>query len=152
MARWEDTRPTMPDERCQPLLARLYARTPTHDPAVGAGSDLAELLEALRLFGESKQRIIELRSAMIRAVTDEGGGMLAFLAPGVQAGLAAAPADPGRTDEDVVHGLASVVSDVNAQVGSLPFVRLQLMLASAVEACRHLLAGASPEPLLPPAP
>ncbi len=139
----------MPDERCQPLLARLYARTPTRDPAVGAGSDLAEPLEALRLFGKSKQRIIELRSAMVRAVTDEGGGMLAFLAPGVQAGLAAAPADPGRADEDLVRGLASVVSDANAQVGSLPFVRLQLMLAPAVEACRHLLAGPSPEPLLP---
>ncbi|MEU6990431.1 hypothetical protein ABZ953_07175 [Streptomyces sp. NPDC046465] len=149
VARWEAARPTMPDERYQLLLAHLYARTPAGQPALGAGSDLAELLDALRLLGESEPRLTELRSTMVRAVTDAGGGMLAFLAPGAQAGLAAALADPSRADEDVVRGLASVVSDVNAQVGSLPFVRLQLMLAPAVEACRRLLAGPSPEPLLP---
>lgn len=149
VARWESSRPTMPDERYQLLLAHLYARTPAGELSLGAGSDFAELLEALALFGEGKRRIAELRSLLVRAVTDAGGGMLAFLAPGVQAGLPAALADPSRTDEGILAGLASVVSDVNAEVGSLPFVRLQLMLAPAVAACRRLLSGPAPEPLLP---
>jgi transcriptional regulator with XRE-family HTH domain len=147
VARWESARPTMPDERYQLLLAHLYARTPAGELSLGVGSDVSELLSALRLFGESERRVAELRSLLVRALTDAGGGMLAFMAPGAQSGLAAALADPSRADEDVVAGLASVVSDVNAEVGSLPFVRLQLMLAPAVEACRRLLAGSLPDPL-----
>ncbi|MFB7594693.1 hypothetical protein [Streptomyces sp. NPDC056160] len=54
--------------------------------------------------------------------------MLALLAPGVQATLAAALADPARDDDHTVAGLASAVQGVNAQVGSLPMVRLQLLL------------------------
>ncbi|MGW2228258.1 hypothetical protein [Streptomyces formicae] len=149
VSRWESPQPVMPDERYQLLLAHLYARTPSGELSLGAGSEFSELLEALRLFGESESRIAGLRSLLVRAVTDAGGGMLAFLAPGVQAGLAAALADPSRADEDIVDGLSGVVSDVNAEVGSLPFVRLQLMLAPAVEACRRLLAGPAPEVLLP---
>ncbi|WP_309029337.1 hypothetical protein [Streptomyces alfalfae] len=149
VARWEAARPVMPDERYQMLLAHLYARTPAGELALGGGSDFAEFLEALRRFGAGEQRIAELRCLLVRAVTDAGGGMLAFLAPGVQTGLAAALADPSRADESVVAGLASVVTSVNAEIGSLPFVRLQLMLAPAVEACRRLLAGPVPAPLLP---
>ncbi|NGO72607.1 hypothetical protein G5C65_30475 [Streptomyces sp. SB3404] len=101
------------------------------------------------MLGESEGRIAELRSAVVRHVTDAGDGMLAFLAPGVQTGLAQALAEPTRTEERVLAGLSGVVSDVNAQVGTLPFVRLQLLLAPALEACRRLLAGPVPDPLIP---
>ncbi|MGV9456344.1 hypothetical protein [Streptomyces sp. NPDC003635] len=149
VARWEATRPTTPDERHQLLLAHLYARTPAGDMALGAGSDFAHFLDALGLRGESEHRTAELRSQVLRVATDTGGGMLALLAPGVHASLATALADPTQTDEETLAGLASVVADVNAQVGSLPMVRLQLLLAPAVEASRRLLAGPVPVPLLP---
>lgn len=149
VARWESAHPTRPDERHQLLLAHLYARTPAGTIQLGAGSDFAELLDALAHLGEGAAPLHELRSTLVRAATSQGGGMLALLSPVVQAGLAQALLDPGRADEELVAGLSAVVSDVNAQVGSLPFVRLQLMLAPAVEACRQLLAGPVPEPLLP---
>ncbi|WP_409062044.1 hypothetical protein [Streptomyces sp. SYP-A7185] len=149
VARWESRTPALPDERYQLLLAHLYARTPAGQVALGAGSDFAEFLQALADFGEGEARISELRSLMVRAATDSGGGMLAFLAPGLQATLSTALADPSRTDEATVAGLAAVVSDVNSQVGSLPFVRLQLILSPAVEACRQLRLGGVPEPVVP---
>ncbi|MEU0389993.1 hypothetical protein [Streptomyces chartreusis] len=149
VARWESGKPVMPDERYQLLLAHLYARAPGGSLVLGAGSDFAEYLHALGLLGESERRTAELRTLVLRAATDAGGGMLALLAPGVQAGLSAALEDPSRTDQDTIDGLASVVVDVNAEIGSLPMVRLQLLLAPAVEASRRLLAGPVPEPLLP---
>jgi transcriptional regulator with XRE-family HTH domain len=148
VARWEATKPTMPDERHQLLLAHLYARTPGGDLALGAGSDFAQYLEALGLLGESERRIAELRTTLLRAATDTGGSMLALLAPGVHASLAAALHNPARTDEQTLAGLASVVADVDAEVGSLPMVRLQLLLAPAVEAARRLLSGPVPEPIM----
>ncbi|MEV8321430.1 hypothetical protein AB0Q95_45550 [Streptomyces sp. NPDC059900] len=149
VARWECPVPVLPDERYQLLLAHLYARTPAGQLALGAGSDFAQYLRALADFGESEQRIAELRSLLMRAATDSGGGMLALLSPGLQATLGTALADPSRADEATVAGLASVVSDVNAQVGSLPFVRLQLILSPAVEACRQLLRAAVPDSVMP---
>ncbi|CAL9548358.1 hypothetical protein SUDANB145_04370 [Streptomyces sp. enrichment culture] len=147
VARWESAKPTLPDERYQLLLAHVYARSPAGESALGTGSDFAYYLDALGLLGESEGRVCELRSAMLRAATD-GGGMFALLAPGVHTGLAAALADPARTDEDTLVGLASIIEDVNAEVGSLPMVRLQMLLAPAVEAARRLLAGPVPEPLV----
>ncbi|MYV94395.1 hypothetical protein GT350_29895 [Streptomyces sp. SID1034] len=117
--------------------------------ALGVGSDFAELLDALAHLGESATRLTELRSMLVRTATDQGGGMLALLSTNVQAGLSAALADPSLADDEVVPALSAVVSDVNAQVGSLPFVRLQLLLAPALEACRRLTADAVPEALLP---
>lgn len=149
VARWEAAHPARPDERHQLLLAHLYARTPGGTIALGAGSDFAEFIDALAHLGEGAQQLAELRSMLVRTATDQGGGMLALLSEGIQAGLAAAMADPSRADEELVAGLSTVVSDVNVQVGSLPFVRLQLMLAPALEACRQLAAGAVPGPLLP---
>ncbi|WP_171116989.1 MULTISPECIES: hypothetical protein [unclassified Streptomyces] len=150
VARWESPKsPTLPDERYQLLLAHLYARTPAGDLSLGAGSDFAEYLHALGLLGESERRTAELRGLVLRAVTDAGGGLLALLSPTVQAGLTAALEDPRRAGEEAIAGLASVVADVNAEVGSLPMVRLQLLLAPAVETCRRLLAGPVPDPLVP---
>lgn len=150
VARWESPKsPTLPDQRYQLLLAHLYARTPAGDLSLGAGSDFAEYLHALGLLGESERRTAELRGLVLRAVTDAGGGLLGLLSPTVQAGLTAALEDPRRTGEEAIAGLASVVADVNAEVGSLPMVRLQLLLAPAVETCRRLLAGPVPDPLVP---
>ncbi|MEV6726306.1 hypothetical protein AB0M94_35870 [Streptomyces xanthochromogenes] len=149
VARWESTRPSLPDAHHQLLLAHLYGRTPAGTIALGVGSDFAELLDALAHLGESATRLTELRSMLVRTATDQGGGMLALLSTNVQAGLSAALADPSLADDEVVPALSAVVSDVNAQVGSLPFVRLQLLLAPALEACRRLTADAVPEALLP---
>ncbi|GGM12233.1 hypothetical protein GCM10010129_65270 [Streptomyces fumigatiscleroticus] len=150
VARWEAARPTMPDERYQLLLGHLYARTFAGDVIIGDGSDFAQYLDALGLFGQSERRITELRATILRAATDAGGGILALMVPGVRASLATALANPSRTDEETLAGLASVVADVNAEVGSLPMARLQLLLAPAVEAARRLLAGPAPAPITAP--
>ncbi|MFG3525233.1 hypothetical protein ACGF8B_00650 [Streptomyces sp. NPDC047917] len=147
IARWESKSATMPDERYQLLLAHLYATTPGGSRSLGAGSDFAQYLDALGELGESDRRIAELRNTLVRAVTDDGDGLLALLAPQAGVGLAQALAEASLLDAETVAGLASVVADVNAQVGSLPFVRLQLMLAPALEACRRLMAGGPPEPV-----
>ncbi|WP_328459483.1 hypothetical protein [Streptomyces sp. NBC_00448] len=150
VARWESVRPPRPDDRYQLLLAHLYARTPTGGIAVGPGSDFEEYLTALQLLGESEHRTAELRTVVLRTATDHGGGMLALLAPGLQVGLAAALADPARTTDETVAGLAATVADVNRQISSLPMARLQLLLAPAVDAVRQLLNGRVPEPLQEP--
>ncbi|MBV7245138.1 hypothetical protein [Streptomyces sp. MW-W600-10] len=146
VARWESAAPTLPDERYQLLLAHLYTRTPAGQTAVGAGSDLAELLGALLDLGESETRVDQLRTALIRTATDTGG-MLALLSTHVQADLSAALVDPSRATEETSAGLAAVVADVNAQVGSVPMVRLQLLLAPVIDACRRLQAGLLPGPV-----
>ncbi|MFM9612094.1 hypothetical protein [Streptomyces niveiscabiei] len=141
VARWESVRPTLPDERYQLLLAHVYARTPAGGIALGMGSDFAELTQALGLLGASERRITELRTGVLRATTDAGGGLLALLLPGLHTG-------PVQADVATVVRLESVVADVNAEVGSLPMARLQLLLAPAVEAVRQLLSGPVSEPLL----
>lgn len=147
VARWESPAPTLPDERYQLLLAHLYARTPAGQMAVGAGSDLAELLGALLDLGESETRVAFLRTALIRTATDTGG-MLALLSTPVQADLSAALIDPSRATEETAAGLVAVVADVNAQVGSVPMVRLQLLLAPVIDACRRLQARPLPGPVV----
>ncbi|OUD01488.1 hypothetical protein CA983_19950 [Streptomyces swartbergensis] len=127
----------------------MYARSPAGCLALGAGSDFAEYLHALGLLGESERRIAELRTLVLRTATDTGGGMLALLSPGIQTRLSTAIEAPAHADEETTAGLASVVTEVNAEVGSLPMVRLQLLLTPAVEATRRLLAGPVPEPLVP---
>ncbi|MFD9291779.1 hypothetical protein ACFWBV_26530 [Streptomyces sp. NPDC060030] len=146
VARWESAAPTLPDERYQFMLAHLYARTPAGQMSLGTGSDLAELLAALLDLGESETRIATLRSAVIRTATD-AGGMLALLAPSVQAELSAALTDPGRADEETAAGLAAIVDDVNAQIGAVPMVRLHVLLAPVVDTCRRLLAATLPDPV-----
>ena len=86
----------------------------------------------------------ELRTMVVRTATDQGGGMLTLLSPHVRTCLAVALTNPARADEDLVAGLLRVVTDVNARVGAVPFVRLQLMLAPALEACRQLTASPVP--------
>ncbi|MFJ1798899.1 hypothetical protein [Streptomyces sp. NPDC088180] len=147
VARWESAAPTLPDERYQLLLAHLYARTPAGQMSVGPGSDLAELLGALLDLGESESRVALLRTVLVRKATDTGG-VPALLTTPLQAGLSAALTDPGQVTEETVAGLGAVVADINAQVGAVPMVRLQLLLTPVIDACRRLQAEALRDPLL----
>ncbi|MGW8374250.1 hypothetical protein [Streptomyces sp. ODS28] len=142
VARWESaTCGILPGDRYQLLLAYIYARTPGGQYNLGAGSDFAELFDALALLGAGSKQLRELRALCVRTVTDDGTGLLALLGPTTQSLMSAALADPSRTDEALVAGLREVVADVNQQVGSVPFARLQLLLAPVVESCRRLLNG-----------
>ncbi|EYT84010.1 hypothetical protein CF54_03925 [Streptomyces sp. Tu 6176] len=150
VARWESsTAPILPGERYQLLLAHLYARGTGGQTCLGTGSDFAEFLDALAHLGESERRLGELRTLLVRTATEAGGGLLALLGPSTQLALSAALSDPGRLDEGLLDTMRAAVVDVNGQIGSVPFVRLQLMLAPVVESCRRLLDAAVPEPLVP---
>ncbi|KAK1181322.1 hypothetical protein B7755_026185 [Streptomyces sp. NBS 14/10] len=149
-ARWESaTRPILPSDRYQLLLAHLYARGADGHIALGPGSDFAELLDALAHLGEAEARLSDLRALLMRTATDDGTGLLALLGPATRLSMAAALTDPTRVDEVLLDGLRTAVGDVNAHVGSLPFARLQLLLAPVIESCRRLLTGDAPAPLLP---
>ncbi|UNO42215.1 hypothetical protein [Streptomyces sp. MST-110588] len=148
VARWESaTGFSLPGERYQLLLAHVYART-SSGYAVGPGSDFAELLGALSRFGVAERRLAELRTLMMRAGPERGAGLLALLGPTANVSLADALADPGRVDDELVRVLKGAVAAVDAEVGSVPFVRLQLLLSPVVQACQKLLSGAVAPPLL----
>jgi transcriptional regulator with XRE-family HTH domain len=149
VARWESRKAPLPGERYQLLLAHLYARGVDGQTSLGAGSDFAELLDALAHLGESERRLGELRTLLVRTATGSGGGLLALLGPQTEHALSAALADPARFDEGLLDALRIAVRDVNGQVGSVPFVRVQLLLAPIVESCRRLLDATVPDPFLP---
>jgi transcriptional regulator with XRE-family HTH domain len=150
VARWESAdAPLLPSERYQLLLAHLYARTPTGDTALGPGSDLAELLDALAHLGESTTRLQELRTLLLRTATDDAPNLLALLSPATRTALATALADPARMDEHLLVHLRAAIAQVDDQIGELPFARLQLLLAPVVDSCRHLMASAIPDSLRP---
>lgn len=148
VARWESgAAATVPGERYQLLLAHLYA-IDTHDrPCLGDGSDFAELLTALAHFGAIPERLRDLRTLVARTTTASGVNLLALLAPGTQRSLAAALHTPARLDDHLLAALRSAADQVNQQVGSIPFVRLQLLLAPVTESCRRLLTLPVPLPL-----
>ncbi|MEW2161294.1 hypothetical protein AB0950_39870 [Streptomyces sp. NPDC007189] len=150
VARWESRKaPILPGDRYQLLLAHLYARSTDGHTSLGTGSEFAELLDALAHLGDSERRLDELRTLLVRTATNDGSGLLALLGPSTQHALSAALADPSRLDEGLLADMRLAVGDVNGQVGSVPFVRVQLLLAPIVESCRRLLDAAVPEPLLP---
>jgi transcriptional regulator with XRE-family HTH domain len=150
VARWESSKaPILPGERYQLLLGHLYARGADGQTSLGAGSDFGELLDALAHLGESERRLDELRTLLVRTATDSGGGLLALLGPSTQLALSTVLADPAQLDEGLLDAMRLAVRDVNGQIGSVPFVRVQLLLAPIVESCRRLLDAPVPEPLLP---
>ncbi|MEU7061483.1 hypothetical protein [Streptomyces sp. NPDC046197] len=150
VARWESgTAPILPGERYQLLLAHLYALDVHGHVSLGVGSDFCELLESLAHLGESEQRLEQLRSLLVRTMTSAGGQLLALLGPSTQQALSAALADPSRLDEQLLDAMHTAVGDVNRHVGSVPFVRLQLLLAPLVESSRRLLGAPVPDAMLP---
>lgn len=149
VARWESGKtPTVPGERYQLLLAHLYARGADGRTALGAGSDFAEFLDALAHFNVDERHLHELRTLLLRTATD-GGGLLALLGPAMQGALSTVLAEPANLDEGLIEAVRLAIVDVNRQVGSLPFVRVQLLLAPIVEMCRRLLSAAIPPLLVP---
>ncbi|WP_083998914.1 hypothetical protein [Actinomadura kijaniata] len=144
VARWESGKST-PDEQYQLLLAYTYARTPTGAVALGPSSDLAELLDGLAAAGVEPTRLDELTTTVAASITSHGMSLLAFLGGALQNDLTEALADPTRVDLPVLEGLAHANNAVNAQIGSVPFVRLHLAQAAIVDSCRHLLQGTQPD-------
>ncbi|MFZ3595264.1 hypothetical protein [Streptomyces sp. BH104] len=152
VARWESaTAPVLPSERYQLLLAHRYAHDASGQPSLGPGSDFAELLDAFAHLGESEQRLDELRTLLVHTATDTGGRLLALLGPTTEFALAAALADPSHVNEELLDAMRAAINHVNGQVGSIPFMRLQILLAPIVESCRRLLneTAAVPDVFVP---
>lgn len=139
IARWESTATrTVPGERTQLLLAHLYARNGAGRLALGAGSDLETFLTALSHFGVPERRTRELRDLAVRSAGVDSDQLLALLAGTTCQLVTDALRDPRRLDAELIDRLDDAVSDVDRQVGSVPFVRLQLLLAPIVEVCLRL--------------
>ena len=139
IARWESTASTtVPGERYQLLLAKLYARNGSGELALGAGSDLDTLLTALAHYGVPAQRIRELHDLVVRATSDDDGQLLALLADPTRRLLVKALRDPRCLDVELIDHLAASVAEVDCQISSVPFVRLQLLLSPVVEICLRL--------------
>jgi hypothetical protein len=146
IARWEsEGGAAIPGERYRLLLAYAYACR-GDDVAVAAGSDFEQLMSLMTDWGTPAERIAELRAQVVQVVT-RGHALLAYLAPGEDRALGAALAAPETLTIEVVDEIRKLVDAVNAQVGSVPFARLQVALAPAVEACRILHEGNSPGPV-----
>ncbi|KAA9157960.1 hypothetical protein FPZ12_024055 [Amycolatopsis acidicola] len=123
VARWESVSDrTSPGDRYQFLLAHLYARTPAGGLTLGPGSDFDTLMEAFRHFGAPPERARQLVELVSNGEANAGSALL-----------------PAKLDDGVINGLHESVRAINKQVGSTPFVRLQLQLAPIVESCRRLL-------------
>ncbi|HEV7451683.1 MAG TPA: hypothetical protein VGO16_09920 [Pseudonocardiaceae bacterium] len=139
IARWESTAsPTVPGERSQLLLAHLYACNGSGELALGAGSDFDTLLTALAHHGVPAQRARELRDLVVRSTSVDDGQLLALLADPTRRLLIGALRDPRCLDVELINHLAASVSEVDRQISSVPFVRLQLLLAPVVELCLRL--------------
>ncbi|GAB3474589.1 hypothetical protein [Amycolatopsis cihanbeyliensis] len=137
VARWESgTERTSPGDRYQVLLAHLYARTPSGDLALGPGSDLGTLLDALRHFGTPPHRIQALLDLVTQNARSDSSTLLS---PATHSGITAIQRDLSPLDHDLLGQLQRSVTAITRQVGSTPFVRLQLQLAPIVESCRRLL-------------
>jgi transcriptional regulator with XRE-family HTH domain len=139
VARWENES-VRPGERYQLLLAHVYAQQAA-TTALGPGSDFDQLMTVFALYGVEAHRISELRDLVTATLTRGTSGLLAFLSPNFTASLMSALTDPSRTEPELVVQLGATVADLNARVGAVPFVRLQLGLVPLIEACRTLLTG-----------
>lgn len=127
IARWESPFDrTNPGQRYQVLLAHLYARQADGTLALDAGSDFAILLEALRRFGATEVRIAALREMVSQDTST------------------VSPRGAAEPDQELLRRVHTAVAGINAQIGSVPLVRLQLALAPTVETCRQLLRSTRP--------
>jgi hypothetical protein len=135
----------VPSERYQLLLAYVYARR-GDTVKVGSGSDFDHLMALFSVWGTPTDRIAEIRGQVIEGATS-GQALLAFLTPDLAKALPTALADPAALTVENLRSLDQLVADVNAQVGAVPFVRLHIALAPALEACRILLAATPSGPV-----
>jgi hypothetical protein len=150
VARWESVAErTCPGDRYQFLLAHLFARTRTGDVSLGPGSEFSALLDALRHFGTPPDRIDQLIALVARTASNEGNEgneILGLLPSALGSSVATAQRGSTRLGHDALLDLRNSVTEINGRIGSTPFVRLQLQLAPAVEACRRLLRPSDPDP------
>lgn len=139
VARWESPNDrTSPGDRYQYLLAHLYARTPAGSLALGTGSDFSVLLDALRCFGTSSERLRQLTEMTMRTSRRDGTDLLGLLAPAAGSAVKTALHQQPQLDRDVLGVIHETVADINGQVGTVPFARLQLTLSPVVDLCRRL--------------
>ncbi|MGH4021230.1 MAG: hypothetical protein ACRDT0_18780, partial [Pseudonocardiaceae bacterium] len=80
----------------------------------------------------------ELRDTVIRSTCIDDGQPLALLTGPMRQLAVEALREPGQLDTELLDRLAASVSDVDRQIGSVPFVRLQLLLAPVIEVCLRL--------------
>lgn len=133
VARWESLgENTCPGDRYQLVLAHLYARTPSGDLALGPGSEFGALLDALRHFGTPPQRVRQLVELVAKGTSGADTDLLRLVSPAIQRASS-------RPDQDLLHQLRRSVAEINGQVGSTSFIRLQLQLAPVIDGCRRLL-------------
>ncbi len=138
VARWESIDDgTNPGERYQVVLAHVYACAPTGQIQLGPGSDFELLLEAFRYFGLPSPRIQEIVEVVAACAGAEGPELAMLLEPAARASVAATERKRPDLDE-VIPRLHAAVLSIDRQVGTQPFVRLQLQLAPVVDACRRL--------------
>ncbi|WP_216206995.1 hypothetical protein [Amycolatopsis aidingensis] len=109
---------------------------PSGDLALGPGSDLGTLLDALRLFGTPPHRIQALLDLVTQNARSDSSTLLS---PATHFGITAVQRGSCPLDHDLLGQLQRSVTAITRQVGSTPFVRLQLQLAPIVESCRRLL-------------
>ncbi|WP_239396677.1 hypothetical protein [Frankia sp. CiP3] len=147
IARWESpTGMTVPADRYQALLVHLYARTPAGVVNLDAGSDLDRLVTAFQYLGVSSERIDELRSVVARSAPQGEANLFTMLSPAIHTAAARVLRDPALLDVDLLGRLSAETSTIDQQVGTVPFVRLQLRLSPVAEVFRRLLPDA-PVPL-----
>ncbi|WP_030671785.1 hypothetical protein [Streptomyces rimosus] len=138
VARWESAKPTLPGDRYQLLLAHLYGRDTTGEYSLGPGSDFTELMDALARLGAGSIQLDQLRALMVRLATDAGGGFV-LLGPAIRPLITQAMTNPSSVSEVLLEGLDGTVATVDAQIGSVPFVRLRILLDPVVHACDRLI-------------
>lgn len=95
-------------------------------------------MTALAHLGVTAQRSCELRDLVLRSTNVDGGQLLALLADPTRQLVIEALRDPWHFDVELINRLGASVSDLDRQIGSVPFVRLQLLLAPVVEVCLRL--------------
>ncbi|MGH3794691.1 MAG: hypothetical protein ACRDSP_07350 [Pseudonocardiaceae bacterium] len=86
----------------------------------------------------SAERIGELRDLVVRSIDGDDGQILALLADPTRRLVIEALREPRCLDAELIDRLAASVSYVDRQIGSVPFVRLQLVLAPVAEVCLRL--------------
>jgi transcriptional regulator with XRE-family HTH domain len=141
VARWESISDlTGPGERYQFLLAQLYMRTPAGSVALGTGSDFAVLLDAFRAFDTAPARIRQLVELITKCAGGDGETLPWIQLPvALQSRVVEVLREPACLNRELLGDLNAAAAVINEQIGSMPFIRLQLSLVPIAEVLRRLL-------------